>query len=286
VTLPAHRLRARRDVPAAQAWQEAGIPADIVDHVLRPFFAGVVLEEQMSTSRRFTDLMMRMFVRGRSTVPAGGMQRLPEQLAARLTPGTVRLGTPVSSVDADHVLTTGGAKVSARRVLVATDGWAAAGLLPGHVAPPAAHGVTTVYHTSDRWPGASATLRLDRPGSPVANSIVISEAAPGYAPPGRALVSTSLVHRSTTEDPDGPAVRAALARLHGVDTARWEHVATYDLPRALPAMPAPHPFRTPPRVRVDGGHAYVAGDHRDTSSLQGALVSGRRVAQALLADGL
>ena len=29
---------------------------------------------------------------------------------------------------------------------------------------------------------------------------------------------------------------------------------------------------------------YVAGDHRDTSSIQGALVSGRRAAQAVLKD--
>ena len=37
-------------------------------------------------------------------------------------------------------------------------------------------------------------------------------------------------------------------------------------------MPAPHPFRR--RVRLDG--VYVCGDHRDTSSIQGAMVSGRR----------
>jgi hypothetical protein len=29
---------------------------------------------------------------------------------------------------------------------------------------------------------------------------------------------------------------------------------------------------------------YVCGDHRDTSSIQGALVSGRRAARAVLAD--
>jgi predicted NAD/FAD-dependent oxidoreductase len=34
-------------------------------------------------------------------------------------------------------------------------------------------------------------------------------------------------------------------------------------------------------VLVDG--VYVCGDHRDTSSIQGALVSGRRAAQAVLA---
>jgi monoamine oxidase len=79
-------------------------------------------------------------------------------------------------------------------------------------------------------------------------------------------------------------VRTALARLHGTDTSRWEHLATYDLPRALPGMRAPHPMQRPVRL-VDGDdRVYVAGDHRDTSSIQGALVSGRRAATAVLDD--
>jgi hypothetical protein len=46
-------------------------------------------------------------------------------------------------------------------------------------------------------------------------------------------------------------------------------------------MAVPFELRRP--VRTAQG-LYVAGDHRDTSSIQGALVSGRRAAQALLAD--
>jgi predicted NAD/FAD-dependent oxidoreductase len=45
-------------------------------------------------------------------------------------------------------------------------------------------------------------------------------------------------------------------------------------------MPAPHPLRRP--VRTAG--VYVCGDHQDTSSIQGALVSGRRAAEAVLVD--
>ena len=43
------------------------------------------------------------------------------------------------------------------------------------------------------------------------------------------------------------------------------------------------PFELTRPVRTAGGF-YVAGDHRDTSSIQGALVSGRRAAQAVLKD--
>lgn len=278
-TLPVAGIKRRDDLSAAEAWRRASIPQDVVDGVLRPFFSGVLLEQDLSTTRRFTDLMMRMFVRGESTVPAAGMQALPEQLAAGLPAGTLRLGTPVHEVTSHRVGTAAGT-VEARAVVVATDGWAAARLLPGGLTAPSARGVTTVYHAAPDFPEATATLLLDEPSSLVANTIVLSKAAPEYAPPGRALIATSMVHGTLPADVDGDDVRAALARLHGTDTSGWELMATYDLPRALPGMAAPHPLRKPVRL----GEVYVAGDHRDTSSIQGALVSGRRAATAVLQD--
>jgi phytoene dehydrogenase-like protein len=284
--LPVARLMDRPDVPARQAWAEAGITDETVDRVLRPFFAGVVLEEELTTSRHFLDLMLRMFVRGRSTVPSAGMQALPEQLAGDLPPGTVRLGSPATEVRPEGVAVDGGV-LDARAVVVATDAWTAHDLVPGLGRPPVARGVTTVYHAAPAAAGRSSTLVTDTDGSGVANSIVVSAAAPSYAPPGRALVATSVVHGTHLQpggELDEPALLATLADLHEEDTSGWERVATYDLPHALPAMTAPHDVRKPVRVESGEGRVYVAGDHRDTSSLQGALVSGRRAAAAVVSD--
>ena len=286
VALPVSSLLSRPDVAARQAWTEAGITDETVAAVLRPFFAGVVLEEEMSTSRRFLDLMLRMFARGRSTVPAAGMQALPEQLAAGLPPGAVRLGSPVTAVR-PHGVEADGRVVDARAVVVATDAWTAHDLLPGLGSPPPCRGVTTVYHSAPQWPGQKSTLVTDTDGSVVANSLVISAAAPSYAPEGRSLVSTSVVHGSRAGRDSGlddSALLATLAELHEQDTSAWERLATYDLPHALPAMTAPHDFRKPVRLAHDEGRVYVTGDHRDTSSIQGALVSGRRAAAAVVSD--
>jgi hypothetical protein len=238
----------------------------------------------MTTSRRFTDLMIRMFALGRSTVPARGMQQLPERVAAALPVDTVRLSCPVRRLDARVVETAARERISARAVVVATDPWTACSLLSDRIPLPEARGVTTVYHSAPDFPEASAALLLDAGPSPLANTIALSKAAPGYAPAGRVLVSSSMVHGSVPDDADGPEVRRALSVLHGTDASGWEHLATYDLPRALPGMPAPHRLRKPVRLSSGEDTIYVAGDHRDTSSLQGALVSGRRAATAVLAD--
>ena len=279
VALPPGMLRRRDDVPGPEAWRRAGIPDRTVQDVLVPFLAGVVLERELTTSRRFLDLMMRMFARGRSAVPAGGMQQVPEQLAARLGPGRVHLEAPVSEVRADGA-TVDGREVAARSVVVATDAWTAARLVPELGEPPAARGVTTYYHAAPPWPGQSGTLVVDADGSGVANSVVLTAAAPEYSSDGRSLVASSVVHDDSAPVLAEPDVRRALADLHEQDTSGWEPVATYDLPQALPAMTAPHPFRRPVQL---GSGILVAGDHRDTSSIQGALVSGRRAADAVLA---
>ena len=61
-----------------------------------------------------------------------------------------------------------------------------------------------------------------------------------------------------------------------------EMSATREIPHALPAMTSPHPLLRPVQAPFRG--VWVAGDHRDTSSIQGALVSGRRAAAAVTTD--
>ncbi len=282
-TLPVSALLARDDVPAAEAWARAGLNEETVRSVLAPFFTGVVLDTDLGTSRRFLDLMMRMFARGHSTVPASGMQAIPEQLAAELPPGAVRLESPVAAVRAGEVELADGGLLAARAVVVATDAWSAHSLLPRLGAPPAPRGVSTVYHAAPVWEGQRSTLVADADGSPVANAIVVSEAAPSYAPVGRALVATSVVTTGfeDAERSSDAVVLPVLAELFEQDTSRWERLRSYDLVQALPAMTPPHPVQRPVRL---GPGLFVAGDHRDTSSIQGALVSGRRASAAVLAD--
>jgi hypothetical protein len=137
--------------------------------------------------------------------------------------------------------------------------------------------VTTVYHAAPEPPVREPTLVIDgEHSSPVVNTVVLTEAAPSYSPDARALISSSVLG---LDPPDDAALRRELERLYGVSTAGWETVATVRVPGALPAAPPPLRLRQP----VDlGDGLFVAGDHRDTPSIQGAMVSGRRAATAVL----
>ncbi|MCW2679735.1 MAG: hypothetical protein JWM62_1136 [Frankiales bacterium] len=262
-------LLSRPEMTTYEALRSRGLSDTAIDRFFRPFLSGVFLEDQLGTSSRFFDLVWRSFVRGSQCVPAAGMGAIPAQLASGLD---VRLGAPVTSVRPQEV-----DGEPARAVVVATSACSAAALLPG-LDVPAPSGVTTQYHLADEPPVAEPAVVLDGERSgPVANTVVLTNAAPSYAP-GRHLVSSSVVSGDTSE----PAVRQHLSRLYGVDTTRWEHVATYAVPEALPRQDPPM-GRFRKAVRLEPG-LYVCGDHRDSASIQGALVSGRRAAQAVLAE--
>ena len=269
------------DITSEAALRRAGVDRTLMETLLRPFLAGVFLDAELTTSRRFLDVVLKSFVGGTPGVPALGMQRIPEQLAAGLD---VRTDHRVASVSARGVDVTGGDVHAAEAVIVATDPATAAGLVPG-ISAPASRSVTTWYYRPDCAPtelaDGDAVLILDGNGrGPLINTVVMSHAAPDYAPPGCALVAASALGVWDTPAQDS-AVREHLAWLYGVSTTRWELIASYPIPYALPAMPVPFELRRP--VRAAAG-LYVAGDHRDTSSIQGALVSGRRAAQAVLKD--
>ncbi|MEV7794166.1 NAD(P)/FAD-dependent oxidoreductase [Streptomyces sp. NPDC087512] len=275
--LPVQVLRRRADRSTAAALSRAFLSDAVIAQVLRPFLSGVFLEDRLETSARFFHLVWRSMVRGTLCLPASGIGAVPAQLAQGLPEGVLRLGTPVAEVTGSGVLLGDGTDVPASTVVVATDAAAAARLLPG-LSVPDGRTVTTYHHATDRTPLGKPTLMVDSTGA-VLNTCVISEVAPTYAPPGTALVSTSVLGADRPGGEDG--VRRRLADLYGTDTSGWSRIAVHTVEGALPAMLPPWPLSRTTRF---GPGRYVCGDHRATGSVQGALASGTRAAREVLAD--
>ncbi|MFE5939877.1 NAD(P)/FAD-dependent oxidoreductase [Streptomyces sp. NPDC056470] len=275
---PAQRLLARPERTAREALT-ARLPARTVQGVVRPLIAALLGDPDLTTSSRHADLALRAFARGRLCVPEGGSGSLPELLAASLPPGTVRTGVRVTDVAINRVETAEHGVFGCRSVLLATGARTAAELLPG-LRVPRFHAVTVLHHTAPEAPAPDPVLILESdPGGPVAHTAVMSAVDPTRAPAGRVLVSSTVL--GTPPDDAERRVRKHLATLYGTSTDEWELLALHHTAEAIPAMPPPHDPRRP--VRLLAG-LYVCGDHRDTSTPQGALTSAHRAAHALLTD--
>ncbi len=270
--LPVPRLLAAPERTAAERLRRAGLDGTVLERFLRPFLAGVLLEDRLETSSRYLDLLWRSFVRGRIGLPARGMQSVGEQLAGRLPAGALHLGCRVTAVSGSGVETDAG-RLTADAVVVATDPTTAAGLVPGLTAS-APRQVTTHLHVLPGSPWDEPLLVLGRPGGQLVNSVVLTDAQPRYSPDGRALVASSTL--APTREAD---VREEIARAHGVAPSDLAHLTSVTVPRAQPAAVPPLLLRRD----VDlGDGLFVGGDHRDTPSIQGAMAGGARAARAVL----
>ena len=284
LTTPGHELATAPQTTTAELLAGRGFSPDLVDAFFRPFLAGTFFDDRMSTSSRLTELVFRSFFRGQVAVPAQGMQRLPDQLAGDLEPGTVRLSTPVRAVGPGAVTTDTG-QVAADDVVVATDAPVASELLGGRVEV-ATDGreATTLWYASPTSPigGPHLVLGADHDG-PATTVVAMTDVSLAYGPAGKHLVSVSVT--GVPELDDGAldrVVRAQLRGWWGAPVDRWRVLRVDRIPYAQPRMDPQHLPTLRREVRVDDG-LWVCGDHRDTASLQGAMVSGRRTAEAILA---
>src|SRR5450759_3374761 len=151
---------------------------------------------------------------------------------------------------------------------------------PRGAAPPPWSPAAPVPRLFERGAGGAAGDDGEGRG-PLNDLCVPSDVAPSYAPPGAALVSATILGIPPMDD-DGveTAVREQLRGWFGAQVDGWRRLAVYRIPFALPAQP-PEVLARPQRpVRLRDG-LFVCGDHRDTASIQGAMVSGRRAAAAV-----
>ena len=172
--------------------------------------------------------------------------------------------------------------IEAGSVVVATEGPAAARLLG--MAPVASRSVSCVWFAADRAPLQRPLIALDGSRSgPALNVAVMTNVAPEYSSDGRSVIAAACpgVGAHGRPPPDLVAdVRAQLTRWFGPAVQRWEHLRTHVIEHGQPdSSPAFSPKR---RVGLGDG-LFVCGDHRDTPSIQGAMYSGRRCAEELLA---
>lgn len=275
-------LFVRPETTALAKLRAHGFSERMIAQFMRPWLGGIFLEPELTTSSRMLEFVFRMFAEGHTAVPAAGIQAIPEQLAAGLPAGTVRLNATAARIEPGALWLASGERIAAREVVVAVDGTAAAGLLP-EITAPAWRAVTCIYFAAPASPLGEPTLMLNGAGAGFVNNLVVmSDVAPGYAPPGQALISVSVLG----DVPEGEGrlterVRAELKEWFSAEVAAWRWLRTYRVRRALPVR-WPLVMTAAKAVRLG---VWLAGDFTATASIQGAMESGEGVAEAILAKG-
>ncbi len=285
-----HRLCAKigdPSRPTREVLKAYGFSEAMQARFFRPFLSGVFLEEALSTPCWIFEFVWAAFSRGGVALPRDGIGAIARQLESTLPPATIRLGTPATRIDGTSLLLDSGDRLTADALVIATD-YATAARLRGENPPTSsARESTCVYFDAPTAPlrGPWLVLNGDSQG-PVRTLCVLSEVAPSYAPVDRALISVGVTDGTNVSEGELPQmVQMFLRNWFGPLVDNWQHLRTDRVRSALPPLellqiPASSAEASP---RLAAG-LYLCGDYQETSTLDGALLSGRKAADALLSD--
>ena len=258
-----------------------GFSEAMIDSFFRSFYGGIFLESELRTSSRMFEFTFKMFGQGSATLPAKGMGEIPKQLAARLPLDSITLNQRVVSVDSNSVTLSSGEQIHGRAVVLATNAAVVGQLLPELKSEmPEWRSVTNLYFYAPSSPLKESIICLNGSGEGVVNNVcVLTDASPDYSPDERALISVSLLGLHPEEDLPGK-VQQELMGWFGECVDQWCHLRTDSIPEALPEQ-IPKAHKDKAGFTQQKG-LFVCGDHATSASIEGAVISGKRVAEAIL----
>jgi phytoene dehydrogenase-like protein len=245
------------------------------------------LDNHLATSAALFCYYLKMFLLGRAVLPEEGISALPRQLAGRLKPGSLRLGTGVKKL----VLTGGrvsaltlesGENIPVHAAVLATDANAAGDLLGGNWTPPAFAPVWQVSFEAKEslYPDRLIVLPAGRRRL-VRHFTQITNVAPSYSKTGNPLVVATILE--SAGQPTAALARLAkreIAEIYPQASTALEVVEILRIDRAV--LRQPPSFFHRPRLTSPFPNLLLAGDHTATSSIEASMASGEHAAKRAL----
>ncbi|BDI29145.1 amine oxidase [Capsulimonas corticalis] len=266
-----------------------------IDVFFRPFYGGVLLKRDLSTTAAAFRFYFRMLSTGQTAVPSAGMGAVTQQLAAPLREtNSIQVNAPVQSLRKTDGRTAGvvlesGETIDADAVVLAVPAPVAA-RLAGLPTPEGELGKATIYFAGDKALSDSKKLVLNAdPNAFVNDAQQISNVAPGYAPAGRHLLGATVLGDPAMDDTQlCNAAMDDLQKMYAGDREAIRALASYAPLRVyrIPYSQFPQPpgvYGTLPGVTTDQPGLYVAAEYTESSSIHGAMTSGENCAAAVLA---
>jgi protoporphyrinogen oxidase len=248
-----------------------GFTDQIIKQFFIPFFSGIFLEQDLSTSADAFKFIYKMFTEGDAAIPAKGMGEISKQLAAQLNPDSIRLQTAVKAIDNNTVILSDGTRIESEAIILAGSQNL---LYPEKKSD--WNGTDCIYMQAPIEIAKQPYLLLNGKTNRLINHIAfISDISEEYAPKDSRLVSISLSKQSDLEDKSLEfRILIELRELFG--DYSWKWIKRYSIPKSLPV-----------KTQIDinpiklSEYVYSAGDVNYFGSLNYAMKSGREAVVAL-----
>jgi phytoene dehydrogenase-like protein len=273
-----------RDLSSAEFLRAYGFSERFIDLLLGGLAGLLTFDRALAVDASAFLSDLYMLAQGRAAVPTDGMQAIPQQIARDLPEGAVRLATPALRVEGAGVIS--GSESFEGDVVVLAAHSPEVERLSGLSMPKEANSATCLwFHLPYPLYGHKKVVLNGYPDVFVSHAVQISNVAASYAPSPEHLLCAMI--------PGAPDMTVEqLTEWALEDMQRWfrwrrigglKPIAVYQMPFARLAQPPG--FRSAlPGNRTSTNRLYLAGEYTEGSSINGALLSGQKAAQAILED--
>ena len=254
--------------------QEFGFSSQIIAQFFTPFFTGIFLENELTTSSRMFEFVFKMFGEGLAVIPKGGMEEISKQLVSNLKNTTFQYNTQVTSVsDKEIILHTEDKLVSTATIIAADDSKLVKNAPSKNLTWKSCQ---TLYFTANKRVIEKPMIGLVSREDSLINNIFYHTSVATHSNNTEELLSVTVVkeHQLSEEQLIAAVIKQLKEECH-IDTITFLEI--YNIKRALPDLKDIKYEVTPSETQLSSG-IFLAGDLQLNGSLNAAMISGEKAA--------
>ena len=260
--------------------QEFGFSSQIITQFFTPFFTGIFLENELTTSSRMFEFVFKMFGEGLAVLPKGGMEEISKQLVANLSNTTFQYNTQVSSVSDDEIVLHTGEKLVSTATIIATDASKLVRDAPSKNL--IWKSCQTLYFTANKRVIEKPMIGLVSKKDSLINNIFYHTSVATNSNNTEELLSVTVVkEHQLTEEQLIATVTKQLQEECTIDHLTF--LAVYHIKKALPDLKDIKYEVSPPETQLSSG-IFLAGDVQLNGSLNAAMIAGENAALQVIAS--
>lgn len=257
-----------KNISTIQFLQSFGFSRNFIHIFWTPFLTGVFLDPSLSIGADFFMFLIKGFSSGRVAVPAFGMQEIPNQMMQTIDSGHIRLNTSVQKIATDHVILTNGQRIEAQKVVVTYN---------INSSEDDHYSVQNFYFTTSEkldW-GSWLVIVPQNLGLSISTIVIMNQVSDSYAKNSNEnLLSVSVVG---SESVSVEKIETEIRKISNLPLTDLKLVRKFEILKALPKMTG----LDEKYFKFENG-IYYCGDWTTSPSINGALKSGRLVAENIV----
>ena len=260
--------------------KEFGFSSQIITQFFTPFFTGIFLENELTTSSRMFEFVFKMFGEGLAVLPKGGMEEISKQLVANLSNTTFQYNTQVSSVSDDEIVLHTGEKLVSTATIIATDASKLVRDAPSKNL--IWKSCQTLYFTTNKRVIEKPMIGLVSKKDSLINNIFYHTSVATHSNNTEELLSVTVVkEHQLTEEQLIATVTRQLQEECTIDHLTF--LAVYHIKKALPDLKDIKYEVSPSETQLSSG-IFLAGDVQLNGSLNAAMIAGEKAALQVIAS--